>query len=69
MRYKIYTKTEKAWDAMLYALNHAKSSVFFEMYTFVDNTEDTHDFIEILKQKALSGVKVKIIILIFLMCS
>jgi len=61
MRYKIYTKTEKAWDAMLYAIGHAKSSILFEMYIFVDDTEDSHDFIEILRQKASSGVKIKII--------
>ncbi len=62
MRYKIYTKTEKAWDAMLYAISHAKSSVLFEIYIFEDDTGDSHDFIEILSQKASSGVKVKIIL-------
>jgi len=61
MRYKLYTKTEKAWDAMIYAISHAKSSILFEMYIFVDDTADTHDFIEILSQKASSGVKVKVI--------
>ncbi|HEV7423916.1 MAG TPA: phosphatidylserine/phosphatidylglycerophosphate/cardiolipin synthase family protein [Candidatus Paceibacterota bacterium] len=62
MRYKIYTKTEKAWDAMLTAISRAKSSILFEMYTFVDNTADSHDFIEILRQKASAGVSIKIII-------
>lgn len=62
MRYRIYTKTEKAWDAMFSVIRHAKSSIFLEMYTFVDNTEDSHDFIEILTQKALSGVSIKIIL-------
>ncbi|MEK7104484.1 MAG: phosphatidylserine/phosphatidylglycerophosphate/cardiolipin synthase family protein [Patescibacteria group bacterium] len=61
MRYKVYTKTEKAWDAMIYAISHAKNSILFEMYIFVDDTSDSHDFIEILSQKAASGVKVKII--------
>lgn len=61
MRYKIYIKTEKAWDAMLQAINRAKSSIFFEMYTFVDNTEESHDFIEILQKKALSGVSIKLV--------
>lgn len=61
MRYKIYTRTDKAWDAMLYAISHAKSSILFEMYIFVDDTSDTHDFIEILREKALSGLKVKVI--------
>lgn len=62
MRYKIYTKTEKGWDAMLYAISHAKNSILFEMYTFVDNTSDSHDFIEVLGQKASLGVSIKIII-------
>ena len=39
----------------------AKNSILFEMYIFVDDTSDSHDFIEILSQKAASGVKVKII--------
>ncbi len=61
MRYKVYTKTEKAWDAMLHAIKHAKSSILFEMYIFEDDTSDSHDFIEILRQKALSGMKIKLI--------
>ncbi len=62
MRYKIYTKTEKAWDAMLSTIANAKSSILIEMYIFAEDTSDTHNFIEILAQKALSGVKVKTVI-------
>lgn len=62
MRYKIYTKTEKAWDSMFFAMNKAKSSIFFEMYTFIDNTGDTHDFVDILWRKAKEGVRIKIIV-------
>ncbi|OGI65088.1 hypothetical protein A3A95_04510 [Candidatus Nomurabacteria bacterium RIFCSPLOWO2_01_FULL_39_18] len=61
MRYKLYAKTEQAWDAMLDNINQAKSSIFLEMYIFSDNTSDTHDFVEILRQKSVSGVRVKII--------
>ncbi|MEK9182504.1 MAG: phosphatidylserine/phosphatidylglycerophosphate/cardiolipin synthase family protein [Patescibacteria group bacterium] len=61
VRYKIYTKTEQVWDAMLESINQARSSIFLEMYIFSDNTSDTHDFVEILRQKAISGIKVKII--------
>lgn len=46
---------------MFHAISHAKTSILFEMYIFVDDTSDSHDFIEILRQKALSGVKVKVI--------
>ncbi len=59
--YKVYTKNENAWDSMLEAISKAESSILFEMYIFVDDTSDTHDFIEILSEKAKSGVKVKII--------
>src|SRR3989344_736318 len=45
MRYKLYAKTEQAWDAMLDNINQAKSSIFIEM----------------LRQKSVSGVRVKII--------
>ena len=61
MRYKIYTKNESAWDSMFQAISRAESSILFEMYIFVDDTSDTHDFIEILSQKARSGLKVKIV--------
>src|SRR3989338_1128369 len=62
MRYKVYSKTEKAWDAMLEALKEARSSILLEMYIFVDDTEDTHDFINILTSKSKQGVKVKIVL-------
>lgn len=61
MRYKIYTKTEQAWDAMLNTINQAKSSIFLEMYIFSDNTSDSHNFVKILRQKSISGVRVKVI--------
>lgn len=61
MRYKFYTVSEKAWDAMLEAIAGAAKSIFLEMYIFADDTE-THHFFDILKQKARSGVKVKLVV-------
>ncbi len=61
MRYKFYTTSEKAWDAMLEAMSGAHKSIFLEMYIFVDNI-DTHHFFEILKEKAKNGIKVKLIL-------
>ena len=61
MRYKFYTTSEKAWDAMIEAIAGAQKSIFIEMYIFVDNT-DQHNFFKILEAKARMGVKVKIII-------
>ncbi|MEK7130258.1 MAG: phosphatidylserine/phosphatidylglycerophosphate/cardiolipin synthase family protein [Patescibacteria group bacterium] len=61
MKYKFYTTSEKAWDAMIEAIAGAQKSIFIEMYIFVDNTV-RHDFFKILEEKAEKGVKVKIII-------
>jgi cardiolipin synthase len=62
MRYKIYTNTERAWDAMLESIHQAKNSIFLEMYIFSDNTKESHDFVEVLSAKASLGVSVKIIL-------
>jgi len=51
MRYKFYTTSEKAWDAMIEAIAGAQKSIFIEMYIFVDNTA-RHDFYKILEEKA-----------------
>lgn len=46
---------------MLRAISGAKKSIYLEMYIFADNTKH-YNFFETLKQKAMAGVKVKIII-------
>lgn len=46
---------------MLEAISGAKESIYLEMYIFIDNTEG-YNFFEIVKQKAIAGVRVKIII-------
>jgi cardiolipin synthase len=61
MKYRLYTTSKKAWDAMLKAISSAQKSIYLEMYIFMDDT-DTHDFIGLLKQKSLSGVSVVLII-------
>ncbi len=61
MRYRFYSTTEKAWDAMFEAISEARESICLEMYIFVDNTP-RHAFIEALKRKAREGVRVKVII-------
>lgn len=61
MRYKFYTTSEKAWDAMLDAIAGARESIYIEMYIFVDNTS-THDFFAAIRKKAEEGVRVRIII-------
>lgn len=62
MRYKLYTKTEKAWDAMFSSIQKAKSSILLEMYIFSDDTAESHDFMNILCEKARMGLKVKLVL-------
>lgn len=61
MNYKFYTKTEKAWDAMLSAVRGAKSSIYFESYIFLSDTEDRHNFTQALREKAQAGVDVRVV--------
>jgi cardiolipin synthase A/B len=61
MKYKLYKTSWKAWDAMLHAIDQAKKSVYLEMYIFLDDTSESHDFLGKLKQKAREGLRVVII--------
>lgn len=61
MKYKLYTTSKKAWDAMFDSIDQAKKSICIEMYIFLDDTATSHDFIGRLKQKALEGVHVVIV--------
>jgi len=61
MKYKFYTKSEKAWVAMLQDIKEAKHSIYLESFILTDDSS-THNFFEVLKEKARQGVMVKIII-------
>lgn len=61
MKYQIYTTSKKAWDGMLGAIRAAQSSIYIEMYIFLDDTKETHDFIGVLKEKAAKGIKVVVV--------
>lgn len=61
MKYKLYKTSWKAWDAMLEAIDRAKKSVYLEMYIFLDDTSESHDFLGKLTTKAQEGVQVVII--------
>jgi cardiolipin synthase A/B len=61
MKYRLYTTSWKAWDAMLLAIDQAKKSIYIEMYIFLDDTSGSHDFVGKLKQKAQEGVRVIIV--------
>lgn len=61
MRYKLYKKSFKAWDAMLEAIDQAQKSIYLEMYIFLDDTSRSHDFIGKLRQKAGEDVKIIVV--------
>lgn len=60
MKYKFHTVSSGAWDAMLDAIKSARKSIYWECYILLDDIP-THNFFEILKEKARQGVRVKII--------
>ncbi len=61
MKYKLFTTSVKAWDAMITAIDSATKSIYLEMYIFEHDTTSSHDFIGKLKQKAREGVRVVIV--------
>ncbi len=61
MKYKLYTTSHKAWDAMFSAILGAKESIYLEMYILANDTIKTHDFFSLLKEKAEAGLEVAVI--------
>ncbi|MBN2884365.1 phosphatidylserine/phosphatidylglycerophosphate/cardiolipin synthase family protein [Patescibacteria group bacterium] len=62
MRYKFYTTSDKAWDGIMAAINQAQKSIYIEMYIFLGDTQQTHDFLGQLKAKALLGLEVVMVL-------
>lgn len=65
MVFKLYTDSEDAWTAMFARMQKAVKSIHIEMYIFTADTQRTHDFITLLKDKAQSGVQVILIFDVF----
>lgn len=61
MRHRLYTTSQKAWDGMFKAMAKAEKSIYIEMYILRNDTQSTHNFLGLLKAKALAGVEVIII--------
>lgn len=61
MKYKFYTTSESAWEAMRLAVLEAKDFIYLESYILVED-EITKDFFKAIKEKAAAGVRVKIIV-------
>lgn len=57
--YQFFTDTQSTWEAMRSDLLSAQKSIFWESYIFHDD-EIGRGFVEILKQKAMAGVEVKL---------
>src|SRR3989304_7723347 len=61
MKYKFYSRSDKAWAAMLEAVSGTQKSIFLESFILTDDPK-THQFLEVLKSKARQGMRVKIVI-------
>jgi cardiolipin synthase len=61
MKYRLYTTSQKAWDGMFKAMTAAQKSIYMEMYIFLDDTQATHNFLGLLKDKASAGLEVVVI--------
>lgn len=61
MRYRLYTTSYKAWDAMFKVMSAARESIYVEMYIFLDDTRETHNFFKLIMEKSRSGIEVVII--------
>jgi len=61
MKYRLYTTSQKAWDGMFKAMSQAQKSIYLEMFIFLDDTQSTHNFLGLLKEKARAGLEVVII--------
>jgi len=61
MRYKFFTNSERAWQGMFVSIENANKSIYIEMYIFLDDMKAIN-FIELLIQKAKSGVRVRLVL-------
>lgn len=61
MNYTFYTNSERAWKSMYGSILGARESIYLEMYIFNDDMVK-YNFHTLLKEKAIMGLKVKIIL-------
>ncbi|MEI7558917.1 MAG: hypothetical protein WCJ45_09425 [bacterium] len=52
MKYTIYSKTNRFLDGLWKDIQEAKTSIYIEMYIFVDNKKKPYNFTEALMRKA-----------------
>lgn len=61
MKYRLYTTSQKAWDGMFKAIQGSKESIYLEMYILSSDTNRTHNFFALLREKAKAGLEVVVI--------
>lgn len=61
MKYKLYTTSQKAWDGMFKAMAAAQKSIYLEMYIFSGDTQATHNFLGLLRDKAKAGLEIVVV--------
>lgn len=59
---RLHTTSEDAWSAMHERMQKASIAIYVEMFIFTDDTAATHDFAKILKEKAIAGVQVILVL-------
>lgn len=61
MRYRLYKKSERAWDAIMAEMEKAQKSIYLETYIFDPKAMENHDFLGLLKRKAENGLRVIVV--------
>ena len=61
MKYKLYTTSKKAWRGMINEIKKARKFIYIEMYIFIGDTSESHDFFSVLKERASAGVEVVVV--------
>lgn len=62
MKYKIYSRTSRFLDGLWKDIHTAKSSIYIEMYIFLDNNEKPYNFIQALIKKAKQWVYIVVVL-------
>jgi cardiolipin synthase A/B len=62
MKYLFYTSSQEAWKGFRAAIESASSSIYIEMYIFIDDAPEARDLVSLLAQKAREGVTVKMVL-------
>jgi len=60
-KYKIYSTSKEAWDAMYQALFLARKSIYWQLYIFTDDEVGAR-FFDLLENKVKEGVDIKIVV-------